>query len=299
MARFTDNIEDSFEIVAEGDHKRADAFLADETGKSRSLISDLMEQGFVTVNGAPCIKKYKVKSGDVFEIKMPKEEAPSLEPKDIPFDVIHETDSYVVINKPAGLTVHPAPGNFDNTLVNALLFRFNINDDNDFRPGIVHRLDKDTSGLIIVAKDRDSREKLAKMFADRLVDKRYYALCQGNPKWDHKIIEAPIGRHKTNRKKQAVTEEGRDAKSEVWVKERHDRFFAAEIKIYTGRTHQIRVHMAHINCPLMGDEVYGNKSAKGFKINRQALHSWKLAFKCPFTGEDVSYEAPIPEDMKI
>jgi 23S rRNA pseudouridine1911/1915/1917 synthase len=224
---------------------------------------------------------------------------PALTPQKIDFGIIYEDENMLVIDKPAGLTVHPAPGQPDGTLVNGLLYHCSIEDSNDLRPGIVHRLDKDTSGLILAAKNRDAREKLASMFMERTVDKRYLAFCWGVPGTDHFIIEQSIGRHPVDRKRMTVREDGRYAKSEIFVKERFKNTFLAEIKIYTGRTHQIRVHMAHAGFPVLDDQVYGGKQNRGFKINRQALHSWKLAFKSPFAHKDFAFTAPLPNDMAL
>ena len=221
---------------------------------------------------------------------------PSLTPQNIPFDIILNKENYAVINKPAGLTVHPAPGNYDNTLVNALLYTFVIeDDDNDFRPGIVHRLDKDTSGLMIIAKNAEYRMKLSELFLNRNITKKYLALCHGTPAFLEKKIEAPIGRDKYNRQKMAVRDDGKTAVSHFKVLEKYKRAFLAEVTIFTGRTHQIRVHAANMGHSLIGDCLYGGREFYGFK--RQALHSAFLEFKEPDTNELISISLQLPEDM--
>jgi len=286
------------EISAEEDAGRLDAFIADNSDISRSFAEKLICEGHVYVNEEIKQKKYKVKEGDLIKICVPKEPVPDLTPVKMDINIIYDCEHYAVIDKPAGITVHPAPGHYSDTIVNAMLAEFEISDENDLRPGIVHRLDKDTSGLMIVAKNRNAREKLAKIFADRQVDKRYLSVCWGRPKSDKFVIEEPLGRHNKNRKKMCVTEDGRYAKSEIRVLKRGDNVFLAEVRIYTGRTHQIRVHMSHAGYPIAKDEVYGNRQSVKMPIQRQALHSWKLSFEDPFTNEISSFESAIPADMK-
>jgi len=290
--------EQEIELRSEESGKRLDAYISENSELSRSFAERLVNDGFVLVNGEAKLKKYKVKDGDIVNVSVPREDVPSLTPKKMDIHIIYDCDEYAIINKEAGLTVHPAPGHADDTLVNALLAEFDISDENDLRPGIVHRLDKDTSGLLIVAKNRRAREKLSELFAERDIDKRYLAICYGNPKEDHYIIEEPVGRHRKDRKKMCVCEDGRYAKSEMTVLKRMRGAFLAEVKIYTGRTHQIRVHMNHIGFPIAGDEVYGNKLSLRIPMKRQALHSWRLSFVNPFNNETVSYEAPLAYDME-
>lgn len=292
------DIEKTISLTAEADGGRLDAFIADNSDITRSFAEKLVAEGFVTVNGENKLKKYKVKTGDSVYIEVPREEVPELTPVKMDIDIIYDSPEFAVIDKPAGITVHPAPGHADDTIVNAMLAEFEITDDNDLRPGIVHRLDKDTSGLMLVAKNRGAREKLAKIFADREVDKRYLAVCWGRPKEDRFIIEEPIGRHRRDRKKMCVREDGRWAKSEITVLKRSESAFIAEIRIFTGRTHQIRVHMSHAGFPLAGDEVYGNRQSQMMPIGRQALHSWRLSFRNPFTNEMAVFESSLPQDMR-
>lgn len=296
--KYSSEIIETINLECEVNKIRLDVFLSEATGKSRSQISGIIDDGFVRVNGIVSGKSAKLKAGDSVEAQFPAEEEMSIEPENIPIDVIYDCDDFAVINKQAGLTVHPAPGCLHGTLVNALAFHYNITDDNDIRPGIVHRLDKDTSGLILVAKHRDAREQLSKLFQDREIDKRYLALCLGNPKHDHIFVDEPIGRSKRDRKMMAICKDGKHAVTEMMVQRKYKNYFLAEIRIHTGRTHQIRVHMKHMLFPLLGDETYGGKRVMNYGIKRQALHSWKLSFRSPFTGKQMNFEAPIPEDIK-
>ncbi|MCD8552580.1 RluA family pseudouridine synthase [Seleniivibrio sp.] len=277
---------------------RLDAYISANSEISRSHAEKLIEQGSVTVNGAVREKKYKVRVGDNIIVVIPPEKMPDMTPVEMNLTVVYECDNYAVIDKPAGVTVHPAHGTDADTLVNGLLYMFDIQDDNDVRPGIVHRLDKDTSGLLLVAKNRNAREKLSKMFADRTVDKKYLAVCAGNPKTEKFTAEFPIARSKKDRKKMAVDENGKYAKSEITVLKLLKGAFLAEVKIYTGRTHQIRVHMSHMGFPLAGDSVYGNKISAAMPIKRQALHSWHLSFIDPFDNTQKSFLSPLPTDIE-
>lgn len=282
-------------FIADIDGERADTAAARLSGSSRSLISSLFEKGYVLINGNAAKKSVKLKAGDNLSISFPPEEMPDLTPKNIPFEILLDKEGYAVINKPAGLTVHPAPGNFSDTLVNALLWTFSIQDeDNGFRPGIVHRLDKDTSGVMIIAKNADYRAKLSELFSSRKIKKKYYAICSGAPDFTEKLIDAPIGRNKHNRQKMSVREDGKKAVSRFTVKERYKNAFLAEVEIFTGRTHQIRVHAASIGHPLVGDTLYGGKKLFGF--SRQALHSAYLSFEDP-SGEFIDISLQMPDDM--
>ena len=284
-------------LKAENSGERLDAFIASNSEISRSHAEKLIAEGQVTVNGCVREKKYKVKAGDDVAVVIPPEKMPDMTPVEMNLKVVYECEHYAVIDKPAGVTVHPAHGTGADTIVNGLLHQFDIKDDNDVRPGIVHRLDKDTSGLLLVAKNREAREKLSRMFADRTVDKKYLAVCAGVPKKMHFIAEFPIGRSKKDRKKMAVEEGGKYAKSEITVLKLLKGAFLAEVKIYTGRTHQIRVHMSHLGYPLAGDSVYGNRISTAMPVGRQALHSWHLSFIDPFDNTQKSFLSDIPEDM--
>lgn len=284
-------------LKAEISGERLDAFIASNSDISRSHAEKLIAEGQVTVNGSPREKKYKVKAGDDISVVIPPEKMPDMTPVEMNLKVVYECEHYAVIDKPAGVTVHPAHGTGADTIVNGLLHQFDIKDDNDVRPGIVHRLDKDTSGLLLVAKNREAREKLSRMFADRTVDKKYLAVCAGVPKKMNFIAEFPIGRSRKDRKKMAVEDGGKYAKSEITVLKLLKGAFLAEVKIYTGRTHQIRVHMSHLGYPLAGDSVYGNRISTAMPISRQALHSWHLSFIDPFDNTQKSFLSHIPEDM--
>ncbi len=284
--------------IADASGERADAGVARITGKTRAKIEELIEQKCVLINDKHIKKSLKLCEGDVIKVHFKPEPMPDLTAKDIPLEVVKEFENYAIINKPAGLTVHPAPGNYDETLVNALLYKFAIDDeDNGFRPGIVHRLDKDTSGLMMIAKNADSRNQLAELFSSRKIIKKYTAICYGVPRFHTKTIENYIGRDKHNRQRMCLTDEdnGRYAKSEFKVIETFKSAFLAEVTIFTGRTHQIRVHAASIGHSLIGDSVYGNKILHGFE--RQALHSSYLSFTDPFTNEHVEVTSQMPADM--
>ncbi|MDR2870816.1 MAG: RluA family pseudouridine synthase [Deferribacteraceae bacterium] len=274
---------------------RTDNFLSMQTGKSRSQIAALIDAGLVLVNGKPARKAATVKLGDVFELSILPEPIPDISPREMPLDIIYNGKRYAIINKPAGIAVHPAPGHYDDSLVNGLLHAFQIEDNEaGFRPGIVHRLDKDTSGLLIIAKDRDAREIFSKLFQDRQIEKYYMAIAGGTPTFKETIIEAAIARDKKHRQRMAVSEDGRAAKTKVHVEKILKNAFLADIQLFTGRTHQIRVHMKHIKHPLAGDTLYGGK----IDFPRQALHAYKLCFIDPFTEEKVEYSAALPKDME-
>ena len=288
---------DRVEFTADSGAKRIDAFLSERLGQSRSYIAALITEGHILVNGKAPRKSDSVKAGDLFKVVFAEEKAPDITPKEIQFDIITDNSRYAVINKPAGIAVHPAPGHYDDSLVNGLLHAFKIDDEEGaFRPGIVHRLDKNTSGLLIVAKDRQARETLSRMFHDRLINKYYLAIASGVPRFKHTFIDFPIGRDERHRQRMAVRENGRPARTEIAVKEQYKNAFLADIRLYSGRTHQIRVHMKHIGHPLLGDTLYGGTRETAF-FSRQALHAYKLEFTDPFSGEEVCVSAGLPEDM--
>ncbi|MDR0453734.1 MAG: RluA family pseudouridine synthase [Deferribacteraceae bacterium] len=288
---------DSVEFTADSEAKRVDAFLSAFLGLSRSYAAILISEGHILMNGKSPRKSDGVKAGDSFKVVFPKEKIPDITPKEIPFDIIFDTARYAVINKPAGIAVHPAPGHYDDSLVNGLLHAFNINDEEGaFRPGIVHRLDKDTSGLLVVAKDRQARETLSRLFRDRQMNKYYMAVASGIPRFVHTVVDTPIGRDRKNRQRMAVCEDGRPARTGITVKEQYKNAFLAEISLYSGRTHQIRVHLKHIGHPLLGDSVYGGTRETAFFV-RQALHAHKLEFTDPFSDKEISVRAKLPEDM--
>lgn len=289
---------ETLEIISDGDYKRIDLFLYEKLQKSRSYFKNLIDENLVLINGRICKPSSKVFKDDIINVYIP-DESIDLTPKEIPFDILYDSKWYAVINKPAGLVVHPAPGNVSDTLVNGLLARFEIDDNEMIRPGIVHRLDKDTSGLLLVAKNRDVRQKLSELFQQREVKKVYLAICCGKPTKNFFRLENKIGRSPNDRKKMTVVQsDGKEAISEVKILAKHDNIFLAAVRIYTGRTHQIRVHMTHLGYPIVGDLLYGGNKVMKFGIERQALHAYYLSFRDPFMNETKRFIAPIPQDIK-
>lgn len=297
-----DGIEAGLETVtaeAEDTGTRADVFLAAKLGVSRSNMQKLLEDGRVK-RGEKIIKaNYKVRAGEMFVVDIPEPEPIEAVPENIPLDVIYEDDDVVVLNKARGMVVHPAPGNYTGTLVNALLYHCsNLSGINSaIRPGIVHRLDKDTSGIMIVAKNDAAHISLSQQIQSKTAVRTYLAVVRGNIKTDSGTIETQIARDKTDRKKMAVVKEGgRDAITDYEVLERFGKYTLVRCKLRTGRTHQIRVHMEYLGYPLVGDPKYSPMKTP-FGIKGQALHSHTLEFTHPRTGERMKFEAPLPEDM--
>lgn len=264
---------------------------------SRSQIKQLLDGGNITVNGKTEKAKYKVKSGDVIRLEEPETKTLELRPENIPLDIVYEDDDVIVINKPQGMVVHPAPGHDEHTLVNALLYHCPLSTINGtFRPGIVHRIDKDTSGLLMVAKNDKAHRSLAKQLKDKTNIREYVALVHGRIAEDEGTINAPIGRSLKDRKKQAVVKDGRNAVTHFEVLKRYRDYTFVKCILETGRTHQIRVHMKYIGHPLVGDPLYGPK--KTIKGNGQFLHAGKLGFVHPTTGKLLIFEAPLPKIFK-
>lgn len=297
-----DGIEAGLETVtaeAEDAGTRADVFLAAKLGVSRSNMQKLLEDGRVK-RGEKIIKaNYKVRAGEMFVVDIPEPEPIEAVPENIPLDIIYEDDDVVVLNKARGMVVHPAPGNYTGTLVNALLYHCsNLSGINSaIRPGIVHRLDKDTSGIMIVAKNDAAHISLSQQIQSKTAVRTYLAVVRGNIKTDSGTIETQIARDKTDRKKMAVVKEGgRDAITDYQVLERFGKYTLVRCKLRTGRTHQIRVHMEYLGYPLVGDPKYSPMKTP-FGIKGQALHSHTLEFTHPRTGERMKFEAPLPEDM--
>ena len=261
---------------------------------SRSQIKQLLDGGNITVNGKTEKAKYKDKSGDVIRLEEPETKTLELRPENIPLDIVYEDDDVIVINKPQGMVVHPAPGHDEHTLVNALLYHCPLSTINGtFRPGIVHRIDKDTSGLLMVAKNDKAHRSLAKQLKDKTNIREYVALVHGRIAEDEGTINAPIGRSLKDRKKQAVVKDGRNAVTHFEVLKRYRDYTFVTCILETGRTHQIRVHMKYIGHPLVGDPLYGPK--KTIKGNGQFLHAGKLGFVHPTTGKLLIFEAPLPK----
>lgn len=290
-----------FQVAADEGGQRLDVFLtAKEVGPSRSFVRKLIDGGLVQVNNQQEKASYKVSAGDVIQVEIPELEPIEAKPQTIALDIIYEDEDVVVVNKPKGMVVHPAPGNPDNTLVNALLAHCqNLSGiGGKIRPGIVHRLDKDTSGVLVVAKNDLAHLSLAKQIKDRIAERRYLAIVHGSVKEDQGTISTWLGRHPVHRKKMAVLPEGKGkpAVTHYRVKERFGDYTLVEAKLETGRTHQIRVHMAYLGHPVVGDEVYGPKKAHlGF--DGQALHAAELGVYHPRTGQWVTWKAPLPEDF--
>ena len=297
-----DGIEAGLETItaeAEDAGTRADVFLAAKLGVSRSNMQKLLEDGRVK-RGEKIIKaNYKVRAGEMFVVDIPEPEPIEAVPENIPLDIIYEDDDVVVLNKARGMVVHPAPGNYTGTLVNALLYHCsNLSGINSaIRPGIVHRLDKDTSGIMIVAKNDAAHISLSQQIQSKTAVRTYLAVVRGNIKTDSGTIETQIARDKTDRKKMSVVKEGgRDAITDYEVLERFGKYTLVRCKLRTGRTHQIRVHMEYLGYPLVGDPKYSPMKTP-FGIKGQALHSHTLEFTHPRTGERMKFEAPLPEDM--
>jgi len=291
---------DSYVFTADKAGFRLDKFVSENCpGLSRSQAQKLIDEGNVLVNGIAEKASHKTEAGEKIEITVPPPAATGLLPEAIPVKIIYEDDDLLVIDKPAGLTVHPAPGHPSHTLVNAVLSHLNeIEDDGEVtRPGIVHRLDKDTSGVMLVAKNNVALANLADQFKARTVKKTYITLVKGILRPDKGVIDAPIGRDSGDRKKMAVTGEsrGRAARTNYRVIRYVGKNTLLEIMPETGRTHQIRVHLAAIGYPVFGDITYGKKSAF---LNRQFLHAQKIGFNLPATGKWVEFESPLPEDLE-
>lgn len=283
----------------EGKEQRLDAFLAEKLPQmSRSAVQKLIEDGCVIKNGLVLRKNYKVQNGEAFEVSLPDVKETELEAEDIPLEIIYEDADVIVINKPKGMVVHPAAGHEAGTLVNALLHHCGDSLSGiggEKRPGIVHRIDKDTSGLIIAAKNDKAHNSLSSQLKDRSLSRVYDAIVIGNIKTDSGTIDAPIGRHPTDRKKMAVTaKNSRNAITHYEVVSRYDGFTHMRCHLETGRTHQIRVHMASIGHPVYGDTVYGRKKPEK-DIEGQCLHASRIKFVHPTTGEYVELGCPLPE----
>ena len=287
------------EITAEESGERIDALLARNLGEfSRSAIQRLIEQGNVSLSGRLIKKNYKCTAGDCFQILLPELEKVPLIAQDIPLDIVYEDSDVIVINKPRGMVVHPAPGHPDGTLVNALMFHCGSSLSGIggvIRPGIVHRIDMDTSGLIIAAKNDAAHASLSAQLSDRSLSRIYEAVVCGRVRDDSGTVDAPIGRHPTDRKRMCVTDKNsRPAVTHYEVIARYNGYTHIRCKLESGRTHQIRVHMAHIGHPVLGDLVYGRKKPeKG--LSGQCLHAKRIKFIHPSTGQPMEFETPLPD----
>lgn len=287
-----------FLVAFEQEGQRLDAFLAkNQQQLSRSAVQALLEQGLVLKNGREANKKDKTKVGDAIVMLIPDAKPTEAVAQNIPLEIVYEDEHLLVVNKPKGMVVHPAPGNPDGTMVNALLYHCGDSLSGiggELRPGIVHRIDKDTSGLLVVAKDDLTHQGLTEQMSVHSIHRVYHAVCYGGLKEDSGFVEAPIGRHPIDRKKMAITQKNSKYAYTGWeVLERLGRFTYIQCQLKTGRTHQIRVHMASIGHPLAGDGVYGPKSVIT-ELNGQCLHAKELGFVHPVTGEYMEFSSPLP-----
>ena len=289
----------NLESSEEWTDRRLDKVLSEYfDGYSRSFIKKLFDDGLILVNSKAVKPSYKVRAGDMIDISVPDPVSIDIVPEDIPLDIIYEDDDVILVNKPKGMVVHPAPGHYSGTLVNGLMYHFGsslsgIN--GEFRPGIVHRIDMDTTGAILVCKSDFAHKDLAEQLKEHSIKRRYRAIVSGNLKEDTGRIEGPIGRHPIDRKKMAINyKNGKDAVTHYQVLERFGNATYVECRLETGRTHQIRVHMASKGHPLLGDQVYGS-ARNPYHLQGQALHAMILGFVHPRTGEYMEFEAPLPE----
>jgi len=290
-------MEKAYRFVADKSGTRLDKFVGEKCPElSRTQAQELIADGYITVNGQAAKSSLKLDVGDKIDIIIPPTLPSPLSPEAIPLKIIYEDDDLLVVDKPAGLAVHPAPGHTSHTLVNAILSHFpHLADISDsLRPGIVHRLDKDTSGVMLVAKNRVAQANLINQFKARAIVKAYLVLVKGRLTPERGIIEAAIGRDPHNRKRMAVVTEGREARTQYQAIKYIDNYTLLEVIPETGRTHQIRVHLSAIGYPVVGDPVYGVKSPH---LSRQFLHACRLGFKLPSTGEYIEFTSELPPDL--
>ena len=299
----------TYTVSATDAGKRLDAYLAEVADTSRSAAAKLIESGDVTVGGRTVEKKYQVKDGDEIEVVLPEAEEYEALPENIPLSVVYEDEDIIVINKPSGMVVHPAPGNYTGTLVNALLYHCKDSLSGIggvMRPGIVHRIDKDTSGLLVVAKNDFSHRALSEELGYHGIEREYHALVRGGFKEECGTVDLPIGRHPVDRKKMAVIKNGgraRDAVTHYEVLRAYGQISYLKLRLETGRTHQIRVHMSHLGHALLGDEVYASTKIPFEKqhaplFDGQILHAKRLTLTHPRTGERMTFECELPDNFK-
>lgn len=286
-------------VQAEEEQTRIDKYLSKQLETlSRSYLQKLLKEGQVLVNGSPVKPNYKVIQEDEIRISVPKDQEPAIEPEDLPLEILYEDQDLLVVNKPKDMVVHPAAGHYSHTLVNALMFhcKDQLSGINGvLRPGIVHRIDKDTTGALVVCKNDMAHQSLAAQLAVHSITRRYRAIVHGVLKEDQGTIEGSIGRHPTERKKMAVhVRNGKPAVTHYQVLKRLKGYTYVECRLETGRTHQIRVHMASIGHPLLGDELYGPKKCPLKNLQGQTLHAMILGFQHPRTGEYMEFTAPLP-----
>ncbi|MDE3056135.1 MAG: RluA family pseudouridine synthase [Verrucomicrobiota bacterium] len=290
-----------FFVTSEEEEMRVDKLLALRYPHySRSYFQGLIEEGCVLVNGTPVKKRVSLEEGDEVEILFQALPSSSLQPEPIPLELLYEDEHLLVVNKPAGMVVHPAPGHWSGTFVNALLFHCQgkMSTDDPIRPGIVHRLDRETSGLLVAAKTPAAHRGMVDLFAQRAVEKQYLAVVCGKPKSGS--ISAPIGRHPVHRKEMTVLGDGREATTEIQLLAFNEKLSLLLVRPLTGRTHQIRVHCRHIGTPILGDHTYGSdRYNQLFDPPRHLLHAYRLSFTHPVTGIPLRFSAPVPEDFSF
>ena len=289
---------DIINLTAQNPGERIDRFLSkDLETLSRSYLQKLLKDGEISVNGKPVKANYKVSEGDKIQIRIPEPENPDILPENIPLDILYEDDDILVVNKPKGMVVHPAPGHYSHTLVNAVMYHCGerlsgIN--GVLRPGIVHRIDMDTTGSLLICKNDHAHQILAEELKEHSITRRYHAIVHGNIKEDTGTVNAPIGRHPVDRKKMSTkAPNGRHAVTHYKVLERFGDYTYIECELETGRTHQIRVHMSSIGHPILGDPVYGPAKCP-YKLQGQTLHAKILGITHPATGEYMEFDAPLP-----
>ncbi len=279
---------------------RLDKLLAERFPEySRTYFQNLIEQGCVLLNGERALKRALPEEGDEIEICFQAVPGPNIAPEQIPLNILYEDDHLLAVDKPAGMVVHPAPGHWSGTFVNALLAHCGgkAPGSDPLRPGIVHRLDKETTGILVAAKTLQAHQKLIESFSERRMEKLYLAVCCGRPQGG--VVRAPIGRHPVHRKEMAVLSDGKDAVTEFQLAAFNEQLSLVLARPLTGRTHQIRVHLKHIGCPVLGDSVYGSERLnRVLSPGRHLLHAYRLQFDHPITGEPLKLTAPIPEDLK-
>ena len=295
------NQEYLFEVSPEDEAKRLDIFIKEKLPElSRSRIQTLIKENYVLVNFKPSKASYKIKRGEKIKVFIPPDREIEIQPRDIPFEIIYEDEDIAVINKPSGIVVHPAPGHYDDTLVHGLILKLkNLSGiGGKIRPGIVHRLDKDTSGIMLVAKNDFAHKRLVEAFKERLIEKNYIALVYGRLTQKKGKIETFIGRHPIARKKMAVLKEGKLAITFYEVLEIFNKASLVLAKPVTGRTHQIRVQFSYIGHPILGDPIYGGLKHNLPKPPRLMLHAYEIVFKHPRTNEEMKFRVPIPEEFQ-
>ena len=291
---------DLFFVTKKEESIRLDKLLSSRFRKrSRSYFQYLIENGCVLINEKKVKKRVIPKYGDEIAVFFRLTPEISIEPEDIPLDILYEDNHIIAINKPPGMVVHPAAGHWSSTFVNALLFHCrHLKEKNSLRPGIVHRLDKDTSGILLAAKTLEAQSHLISFFSQKKISKYYLAICINTPP-DNYTLTAPIGRHRIRRKEMSVTQRGKKAISHFSVLAKNEQLSFILAQPFTGRTHQLRVHLKHIKTPILGDSIYGNKKFnEKYSVHRQMLHAYRLSFPHPITGKKIDLSAPLLEDMK-